>query len=376
MPRGGDQLLHTIETVHAAGLDETRWPAALASIARLFGARAASLEDFEKRPMGLRYFKTAGIPPQGETAYLEYFARNNSRAQYAFKNLSKRYLYDYEFTDERTMDRDPYYTKYLAALDLRYFLSGQIANTADHQAIVSIQRTRRQGHVERGEIERMELLLPHLRQAYDVSTRLRAALGRARMLEDALGQLGDGVALLDRDGTVFHANDVFAALARRGDGFRVERGSIGFAAAAVQSSFAQSLAALRRCADGDPRFAAATDFLVPRAQGAPSYIASLRPLAGAHRHAHGAVAMLFVRDPIARDSGAARTLIELFGLTEAEAALARALQTGASPVQYARTQGLSVNTVYTHLRRIRDKTGCRRLSELVRKLNELHVPLR
>ena len=30
----------------------------------------------------------------------------------------------------------------------------------------------------------------------------------------------------------------------------------------------------------------------------------------------------------------------------------------------------------THLRRIRDKTGCRRLSELVRKLNELRVPLR
>jgi hypothetical protein len=37
--------LATVEAVHAAGVDEARWPDALARVARLFGARAASLED-------------------------------------------------------------------------------------------------------------------------------------------------------------------------------------------------------------------------------------------------------------------------------------------------------------------------------------------
>ena len=44
--------------------------------------------------------------------------------------------------------------------------------------------------------------------------------------------------------------------------------------------------------------------------------------------------------------------------------------------QYARENALSVNTIYTHLRRIREKTGCSRLPELIHKLNELRLPLR
>jgi DNA-binding CsgD family transcriptional regulator len=37
---------------------------------------------------------------------------------------------------------------------------------------------------------------------------------------------------------------------------------------------------------------------------------------------------------------------------------------------------LSLNTVYTHLRRIKEKTICHRMPELIRKLNDLHIPLR
>ncbi len=43
---------------------------------------------------------------------------------------------------------------------------------------------------------------------------------------------------------------------------------------------------------------------------------------------------------------------------------------------YARTGGLSLNTVYTHLRRLREKTGCSRMPELIRRLNDLQMPLR
>jgi DNA-binding CsgD family transcriptional regulator len=37
---------------------------------------------------------------------------------------------------------------------------------------------------------------------------------------------------------------------------------------------------------------------------------------------------------------------------------------------------VSINTVYTHLRRIKDKTGANRLPNLIRRLNDLHLPLR
>ena len=91
----------------------------------------------------------------------------------------------------------------------------------------------------------------------------------------------------------------------------------------------------------------------------------------------GAVAAVFVRDPLGRAAPATTGVFRaIFGLTEAEARLAQALQAGTSLADYAGSQGLSVNTVYTHLRRLREKTGSSRITELIRKLNDIEVPPR
>ena len=80
--------------------------------------------------------------------------------------------------------------------------------------------------------------------------------------------------------------------------------------------------------------------------------------------------------PLRRNAGMIRVLREVYGLTGAEASVAEALQAGTSLGDYARERRVSLNTVYTHLRHIKDKTGCKRLAELIRKLNDLQAPLR
>jgi DNA-binding CsgD family transcriptional regulator len=55
--------------------------------------------------------------------------------------------------------------------------------------------------------------------------------------------------------------------------------------------------------------------------------------------------------------------------------LARALQAGVPLGAYVRQHAVSLNTVYTHLRRIKEKTGCRHMIELIRRMNDLHLPL-
>jgi hypothetical protein len=37
---------------------------------------------------------------------------------------------------------------------------------------------------------------------------------------------------------------------------------------------------------------------------------------------------------------------------------------------------LATHPVYAYLRQIREKTGCRRMAELIRNLNDMQVPLR
>ena len=105
----------------------------------------------------------------------------------------------------------------------------------------------------------------------------------------------------------------------------------------------------------------------------------MRPLlsrAPAIRANAEAAAIVFIHDPIGEAGDAVDALRAVFGLTAAEAGLAKALQSGVAPSEYANLQSLSLNTVYTHLRRIKEKTGCRRLSELIAKLKEIQVRVR
>jgi len=105
---------------------------------------------------------------------------------------------------------------------------------------------------------------------------------------------------------------------------------------------------------------------------------SVRPLSRAgNETAHpNAVAMLLVHDPLQRTLSAGRMLQELYGLTNAEAQLVEALSTGMTAVAYARNRCVSITTVYTHLRRTREKTGWKSVAELTRRVHELNVALR
>lgn len=284
-------------------------------------------------------------------------------------------LYDRALIDERGMDRDPYYMKYLAPLGLRYFLTGKIADSSDTHAIVSIQRAPRQGHVEKADIARMRRLLPHLRQAYDVGRRLGTSAAAHDALESALDWLADGVALVGSDGRLRYVNASLQAMARRNDGIRIRRGVLELADVAARGRFAAALAAIARRNNGDPD-ATPADFALGRPAGNPAYLVSVRPLARTGHAAHAAQAIVFVHDPLQRGAGMSGPLREMFGLTEAEATFAQALREGSSLAGYARERRLSLNTVYTHLRRIKEKTGSNSLPELIRKLNDVERSVR
>jgi DNA-binding CsgD family transcriptional regulator len=88
------------------------------------------------------------------------------------------------------------------------------------------------------------------------------------------------------------------------------------------------------------------------------------------------MAMVFVHDPLRAAPASVALLQSVFGLTPAEADLARALHAGTSPARHARDRAVSVNTVYTHLRRLKEKTGTTRLAELTNLIDKLSPPLR
>ena len=375
---GTHDIFAPIEAIYSAGLDETLWPNALSALTRSVGGVAATLAAY-RSDMTLIGHQSFGIPADAERNYIARFQDINPRVSCLNGLEPGSLIWDYLLMDDRAMDRDPFYAEFLAPMEFRYVVAAALPVEGAQYCSVSVQRTARQGHVDASEITMMRRLWPHVGRAYDMTRRLRlSSLDPVRRsFEQALDRLADGVGLLRADGTLLYANEALQALSRANDGIKLKRSVIMFSTAEAQARFAAALALSRDLRDkklsGLP-----ADFTVARPSGGPSYLVSVRPLAGER---HGAVeasadVIVFVRDPLMENAAAARVFREAFGLTRAEAGLAQALQAGVSMTEYARSRQVSITTVYTHMRSIKEKTGCRRMAELIRRLNSVHVPLR
>lgn len=373
----GDDLLKTIETIHAAGLEAALWPSALESMMNLTGSRAATLETFARGTLEHRAFHGCNMRPGTRADYLAWGGPPNPRALYAMKLGRGDVFYDGCLFDDDGIDRDPFYVEFLAHHDVRYFIGGVVDCDRDSQTVVTVQRTAREGHAADDEIALTPLLLPHVRLAMEVGRRIESATSQTRAMTGLLDWMVDGAAVLRKDGGVDHANQAFADVVRENDGIGLDRwSSMVLHTTEAQAALALGLRRAARLAAGEVE-EAPPDFIVPRPSGASAYVVSIRPLLRNDRERFDpAVAVLFVHDPARRQMDADQALRACLGLTVAETQFARALQAGISPRAYGRERAVSINTVYTHLRRLKEKTGSRALTELISRLNDLSTSVR
>jgi DNA-binding CsgD family transcriptional regulator/PAS domain-containing protein len=374
----GDLYAQTVEAIYASGVESERMFDALEATSRLLGGHGATLEVIDKATQRHIEFASAGLPSVARDKYCAHYAAINPRIPPILRQRAGEVGWDYKFFDERALSRDPFYAEFLPELGLRYFISAVIEQAPDKFAVVAVQRSRRHGHASDRDISLMQRLCPHFQRAYDMRIHLKAVPDRENALENALDLLTDGIALLRRDASIVYVNEALRNLAAHGHDFRIDCNAVEFASPDLRSRFAAALSAVAQVGDSsattDP-----IDFAVPRDQGLPAYTVSVRPLMRTRTRAVAstdAVAMLLVHDPLQQNFAACRMLQELFGLTKAEAHLVQAIGTGMTAIAYARSRGVSITTVYTHLRRTREKTGWKSVAELTRRFGELNVALR
>jgi DNA-binding CsgD family transcriptional regulator len=187
-----------------------------------------------------------------------------------------------------------------------------------------------------------------------------------------LDALSCGVALLDGQGRVMHANRQAESIWRAADGLRHEAGQIRIDEPRCQRAWGTALRATLTDAGRVAHFS--EHLQVPRSSGAGGYLLQLSRLPESSRFGPlpaQARVIVFISDTEQPRAPDAHMLRRLYELSPAEARAATALADGARLAIAAAKLGLSVNTVKTQLKQIYAKTGCSSRADLARLMLSL-----
>lgn len=260
------------------------------------------------------------------------------------------------------------YREYLVRYDVGYILGVDIGTVRGVSG--SFRLSRLETGEDFGPRERAicQGLVPYLRVALNLFVQRLDMEAEKEVLSLTVSDMSVGSIMVDPYGHILEANPPALAILQQQDGLFVTAGKI---ALHTPSQSKQLHDLIRRNAEASidrslPGLTRA--MLVDRPSGKESISLLVRPAAGStsRQLTIRPTALIHLVDPAQPRVTVINALIELFGLTPAEAKVALSLSNGLSIGDTARLSATSTNTVRSQVRSIFSKMGINRQSQLIR----------
>jgi DNA-binding CsgD family transcriptional regulator/PAS domain-containing protein len=351
---------HAVGLFYDAAYDQSAaaWSAVGHQLMQILDARGCVLQIADMRIGRSQLLATPGCENLNMAAYAEHYVRHDLWAQMATPERGNRALLMHQLVAPDVWERSEIYNDFVRPGSTFFWCLGAAIPMRDGQiGMLGVLRERDGRHFGESEAAGLETLLPHLRRSLQLTHLLRGLeldLAHARA---SLDTLSIGVVVCSAEGKVRIANRAAEAILQRGDGIVLD----GFETLTVNDPGKQhglqrmiSSAAQRR---GLEPTGAGSALRIARREGAPLKIlvaplpeAQLAGLGG------GGGAMILIDDPEHNAAPAIEALKALFGLTTAEARLARRLAHGDSTApEIAAEFALSPQTIRTQMKSIHRK---------------------
>jgi DNA-binding CsgD family transcriptional regulator len=361
------ELLRLAVMAYEAATEPALWPVFLERYAQALNAEFAflHLHDYASRRSQV-IAASVGLTSPLQQSYHEHYSKLNLwRDRVRTVARTGSVLLEEEFCPRLLITRSEFYNDYLLPAGATRTMAVIIDRTGE-QAL-SIPPMRKDRHEPFGKEDRdfLRILLPHLARANIIRERL--AILRAS--QEVLDRLTFGVAFLTGRGKLLHANRPAESIFEKQDGLYVRGGQIGAQRPHDDQALRQGIA--RAAATPKHETEWPMPVLVARPSLLRSYQVLLAPLRGVFGQFASTLApsvVAIITDPEKQIRVLPELLEHLYGLTRREAAVAAKLADGKSVEDLAHELGISYETARTHLRRIFDKTGTSRQSELVSRL--------
>lgn len=372
------ELLDAVDVIYAAATLDSNWSEALERVCEFVGARAADLNVID--PVDYRYlaFHPARVDPfvlRYMNDYMADLVRSNPRTDAIYLPMEENVIRaDSDVWTESELRRMPFFADFLRPWGTYDSLHTWVRRSQDGRPLIALALhfDKSNRPPQREQRQRLGMLVPHIRRAFSTEERLQAALTQVGALAETLNHLSEPIALIDRHGRVCRANQAAFDILKHADGITLTGDQrILFSDSTASSAFSKAVA---QCACPtlllSGKSAPPVQVVVYRPSGQP-LVVTLQPLANKRQEVGGDVAIMFISDPARKPVSSAQLLRTAYRLTPTESRLTQAICEGSSLKQYANAHQISYETARTYLRRVFEKTGARRQSELVSLVSTL-----
>jgi DNA-binding CsgD family transcriptional regulator len=288
-------------------------------------------------------------------AYAEHYVRHDLWAQMATPERGNQALLMHELVAPEVWERSEIYNDFVRP-DCNFFwcLGAAIPLRDGQMGMLGVLRNQQEAHFGAGETAELDILLPHLRRSLQLTHHLRGLELDLAHTRASLDALSIGVVVCSAEGKVRIANRIAEEILGRGDGIVLD----GADAIAVndphqQNGLRRMISSAARRPGIEPNGAGSAIRIARREGSALKLLVAPLPEA---QHAGLGGAMILIDDPERNGVPAVEALKALFGLTSAEARLARRLAHGESTApEIAAEFSLSPQTIRTQMKSIHRK---------------------
>lgn len=366
-----EDILEIVGLIYTAAGDPQHWTFVLERISRLFQGVSAIVHYQDLESHGTRGVSAVwNIDPFHIQRYASYYTYCNPWLNTRPELFREGAVYPGQvLCPDEIMYRSEYYNDLLLRIGVSDGLGVTVLKSGSICAQLSILRPIGGARFDETDCKLMGTLLPHLRRAFQLHSRIQELESRSQTAAEALDQLPTGVVLLDMLGRAVLVNrattDILAAdvtLTITSSGLVAtisseNRKLNGLIRGAIAASTGKGLQSGGVMTISRKRAPHPLHILVTPLKTKTIFLENNVP-----------VAAVFISDPDRNSGLGSAGLSQLYGLTPAETRIARALAQGKSLRQTSEDFGVAISTVRSQLKSIFSKTGASRQSELVKIL--------
>lgn len=365
-----ESILDLIGCVYDAAVTPSEWPTFLEKFSDMQGGAAIAMVIHNEADNSGEISYSVLCDTDWQESYGQHFAETDVFVDRLKKMEGDVGVWEGQnLVDDSDLSRSEFYNDWLAPQGM--FHTAHCLAMRESNKVVTLRAGRSQslGHFNSTELRTWELLIPHLRRAVHIQ-KLNADLRLARnAMDGGLSRRFVGLILANADGMVADSNGFADELFAQDDGLTSRSGKLVVSKKREQDQLeilinsAINVTVTHAHSGGG--------FLnVSRPSGREPYKVLITPAPDAmpFLERRGAAAAIYLLDPEKGVELNLRELQELFGLTFAESNVAASIVKGLDVTETAVALGVSRNTVRTHLKRVFEKSGTKRQSQLVLKI--------